>query len=174
MTPLRQHMIAALQLRGKRARTQPSYGREVRLLAQFYGTSLPLISASALQQDRLHRTNVAHLASTSMRLCYRGSRFFSLHVLARDWKRLDLMRAPSAYRLPALLRGQEGRRWRSMATPWHHRVYFPTVSRWGLRRHAGRFLPVADRDGQRRMGHVQRGTGAKARDVPRPPAPLAL
>jgi len=35
MTPLRQPMIAALQLGGKSERTQPSYVREVRLLAQF-------------------------------------------------------------------------------------------------------------------------------------------
>ena len=34
MTPLRQQMIAALQLSGKSERTQQSYVREVRLLAQ--------------------------------------------------------------------------------------------------------------------------------------------
>jgi len=35
MTPLRQQMIAALQLSGKSERTQQSSVREVRLLAQF-------------------------------------------------------------------------------------------------------------------------------------------
>ena len=49
MTPLRQQMIAALQLSGKSERTQQSYVREVRLLAQFYGKSPHLISASELQ-----------------------------------------------------------------------------------------------------------------------------
>ena len=39
MTPLRQHMIAALHLSGKSERTQEAYVREVRLLAQFYHTS---------------------------------------------------------------------------------------------------------------------------------------
>jgi hypothetical protein len=33
MPPLRQHMMAALHLSGKRERTQQAYGREVRLLA---------------------------------------------------------------------------------------------------------------------------------------------
>ena len=40
MTPLRPHMIAALQRSGKRERTPQSSVRAVRLLAQFYGTSL--------------------------------------------------------------------------------------------------------------------------------------
>ena len=35
MSPLRQHMIAALHLSGKSERTQEAYVRAVRLLAQF-------------------------------------------------------------------------------------------------------------------------------------------
>jgi hypothetical protein len=35
MTPLRQHMITALQRSGKGERTQQAYVREVRLRAQF-------------------------------------------------------------------------------------------------------------------------------------------
>jgi integrase/recombinase XerD len=174
MTPLRQQMIAALQLSGKSERTQQSYVREGRLLAQCYGQSPHLIAEAELQPSMLHRTNVAHLAPTSLRICSSGLRFFSLHVLARDWQRLDLMRAQAAYRLPALLRGQAMRRLLRLATPWHHRVSFPTVSSVGRRRHAGRLLPVADRDGPRRMGHGHRGTGAKDRDGPRPPDPFAL
>ena len=174
MTPLRQHMSAALQRSGKSERTQHASVREVRLLAQCYGTSPPLISESELQQDLLHRTNVDHLAPTSMRICYSGLRFCSLHVLERAWKLLDLIRAPSKYRLPALLRVQEVRRLLSLATPLHNRVYFPTVSSLGLRRHEGRLLHVSDRDGQRRMVPVPRGTGAKDRYVPLPPDTLAL
>ena len=127
MTPLRQQMIAALQLSSKSERTQPSYVREVRLLAQFYGQSPHLISESALQHYLLHRKNVEHLAPTSLRICSSGIRFFSLNVLERDWKLLDLIRAQSAYRLPALLSVQEGRRLLSLATPLHNRVYFTTV-----------------------------------------------
>jgi integrase/recombinase XerD len=174
MTPRRQHMSAALQRSGTSARTQPSSVREGRLLAQCYGQSPPRIADAELQHDMLHRTNVEHLAPTSRRLCSRGIRFCSLHVLARDGQRLDLMRAQAAYRLPALLRGQAMRRLLRLATPWHHRVSFPTVSSVGRRRHAGRLLPVADRDGPRRMGHGHRGTGAKDRDGPRPPDPFAL
>ena len=55
MTPLRQQMIAALQLSGKSERTQQSSVREGRLLAQFYRTSPDLISEQELQQYLLHR-----------------------------------------------------------------------------------------------------------------------
>jgi len=49
MTPLRQHMIAALQLSGKGERTQESSVREVRLLAQFSHKSPDRIPEQELQ-----------------------------------------------------------------------------------------------------------------------------
>src|SRR5215467_8083097 len=118
MSPLRQHMIAALHLSGKSARTQASYVREVRLLAQFYHTSPDRISAQTLQRYCLHRKNVDGLAPTSMRLCYSGIRFFSQHVLQRDWHMLSLMRAQTAHRLPAVLSLEEVRRLLTAATPY--------------------------------------------------------
>jgi hypothetical protein len=147
MTPRRQHMIAALQLSGKRDRTPQSSIREVRLLAQFYSTSPHLLAASELQPSMLYRTNVDPRAPTSMRLCSSGLRFFSLHFLERAWKLRDLMRAPSHDRLPAILRGQAVRRLLRLATPWHHRVDCPTVSSLGLRLHDGRWRQVSDSDG---------------------------
>ncbi len=174
MTPRRQYMIAALQRSGTRERTQQSSVREVRLLAQFSGTSPHLISASELQQYMLHRKNVDQRAPTSMRICSSGIRFFSLHVLERDWQILDLMRAQSAYRLPAIRSVPEVRRLLSMATPLPNRVYCTTVSSVGLRRHDGLFLHLSDLDGHRLLVHVHRGKGAKDRDVPLPPETFAL
>jgi integrase/recombinase XerD len=77
MTPLRQHMIAALQLSGKGERTQQAYVREVRLLAQFYHKSPDRLSEQELQHYFLRRKNVDGLAPASMRICYSGIRFFS-------------------------------------------------------------------------------------------------
>jgi integrase/recombinase XerD len=58
MTPLRQQMIAALQLSGKSEWTQASSVREVRLLAQFYHTSPDRISEQELQHSFLHRNSL--------------------------------------------------------------------------------------------------------------------
>jgi hypothetical protein len=135
MTPRRQPMIAALQRSGKSERTPQSSVREVRLRAQFYRTSPDLIAAQALQHSLLHRQNIDGLAPSSMRLCDSGIRFFSHHVLGRDWKTLDLMRAASAHRLPAIFSLEEVPRLLHAATPWHHRVSCTTVSSWGLRLH---------------------------------------
>ena len=84
MTPLRQHMLAALQLSGKGERTQHAYVREVRLLAQFYRKSPDLLSEQELQHYFLHRKNVDGLAPASLRICYRGISFFYQHVLQRE------------------------------------------------------------------------------------------
>src|SRR2546421_1785369 len=174
MTPLRQQMITALQLSGKSERTQASYVREVRLLAQFYHTSPDRISEKELQHYCLHRKNVDGLAPTSMRICYSGIRFFYQHVLKRDWHTLALLRAQTTHRLPAVLRVEEVRRLLKAATPLHNQVYFTTVYSLGLRLHEALFLQVSDIDGQRLQVHVHRGKGAKDRYVPLPVDTLTL
>ena len=174
MTPLRQQMLAALQLSGKGERTQESYIREVRLLAQFYHKAPDRISEQELQHYFLHRKNVDGLAPASMRICYSGIRFFYQHVLKRAWHTLALIRAQTAHRLPAVLSLEEVRRLLKAATPLHNQVYFTTVSSLGLRLHEALYLQVSDIDGQRLQVHVHRGKGAKDRYVPLPKAPLAL
>lgn len=174
MTPLRQHMMTALELSGKSQRTQPSYVREVRLLATFYNQSPHLISEAELRRYLLHRNNTDRLAPSSMRICYSGIRFFYRDGIERDWKLLDLIRAQAEQRLPAILSVQEVRQLLSMAPPLHNRVYFTTVYHLGLRLQEGLFLQVSDIDGQRLMVPVHRGKGAQDRDVPLPGDTLAL
>src|SRR5216684_6690765 len=174
MTPLRQHMIAALQISGKGERTQESYIREVRLLAQFSHKSPDRITEQELQRYFLHRKNVDHLAPASMRICYSGIRFFYQHVLKRDWSTLSLMRAQTAHHLPAVLSIEEVRRVLKAATPVHNQAYFTTVYSLGLRLHEALSLQVSDIDGQRLQVHVHRGKGAKDRYVPLPADTLAL
>ena len=174
MTPLRQHMIAALQLSGKGERTQQSYVREVRLLAQFYGKSPDRISEEELRTYFLHRKNVDGLAPASMRICYSGIRFFYQHVLHCDWHTLSLIRAQTEHRLPAVLSVEEVQSASQGRPPLHNQVYFTTVYSCGLRLHEGLSLQVSDIDGQRLMVHVHRGKGAKDRYVPLPEDTLAL
>jgi len=174
MTPLRQQMIAALQLSGKGERTQHAYVREVRLLSHFYGKSPDVISELELQAYFLHRKNVDQLAPASMRICYSGIRFFYQHVLHRDWHTLSLIRAQTEHRLPAVLSVQEVSHLLKSATPLHNRVYFTTVYSLGLRLHEALYLQVSDIDGQRLQVHVHRGKGAKDRYVPLPEETLTL
>jgi site-specific recombinase XerD len=174
MSPLRQQMLAALHLSGKSERTQETYVREVRLLAQFYHKAPDRITEQELQHYFLHRKNVDGLAPASMRLCYSGIRFFSQHVLKRDWHTLTLMRPQITHRLPAVLSVEEVKRLLASATPLHNPVYFTTVYSLGLRLHEALFLQVSDIDGPRLQVHVHRGKGAKDRYVPLPEETLAL
>jgi integrase/recombinase XerD len=174
MTPLRQHMIAALQLRGKGERTQHASMREGRLLAQCSHTSPHFISERALQHYFLHRKNGDGLAPASMRLCYSAIRFFSPHVLQRDWHTLTLLRAQSTHRLPAVRSGEEVRQLLAAATPWHNQVSCTTVYSLGLRLQEALSLQVSDIDGQRLQVQVHRGKGAQDRYVPFPADTLTL
>ena len=174
MTPLRQQRMTALQLSGKGERTQQAYVREVRLLSQFYGKSPDLLSEPELQAYFLHRKNVDGLAPASMRICSSGIRFFSQHVLQRDWHTLSLIRAQSEHPLPAVLSVEEVRRLLKAATPLHNQVSFTTVYSLGLRLHEALYLQVSDLDGQRLQVHVHRGKGAKDRSVPLPEDTLML
>src|SRR2546429_5105736 len=103
MTPLRQHMIAALQRSGKSERTPQTSVREVRLLAQFSSTAPDLISEQPLPHDVLHRKHGDGLSPSSMRICYSALRFFYQQILERSWKTLERMRAQTEQRLPAVL-----------------------------------------------------------------------
>jgi integrase/recombinase XerD len=174
MSPLRQHMIAALHLSGTSQRTQESSGRAVRLLAQFSHPSPDRISAQELQRSFLHRKNVDGLAPAAMRICSSGIRFFSQHVLQRDWHTLALLRAQTTHRLPAGLSVAEVRRLLASATPVPNQGSCTTVSSLGLRLHAALYLQGSDMDGRRLQVQGQRGQGAKDRYVPLPVDTLTL
>jgi site-specific recombinase XerD len=167
-------MIAALQLSGKGERTQEASVRAVRLWAQFYRKSPDLLSEQELQHSFLHRKNVDGLAPASMRICSSGIRFFSQHVLKRDWHTLTLMRAQTTHHLPAVLSIEAVRRLLTSATPCHHQVSFTTVYSLGLRLQEALSLQGSDMDGQRLQVHVHRGKGATDRDVPLPAETLTL
>ena len=153
MSPRRQHLIAALPRSGTSARTHAASVRAVRLLAQCSHTSPDRMTAQERQRSCLHRTNGAGLAPASRRLCSRGLRFFSPHVLTRDGHTLSLWRAPTPPRLPAVRRLRRAGGSCQAATPWHHQGSCPTVSRWGLRLPAALCLPVSASAGQRLQGH---------------------
>ena len=81
MTPLRQQMVAALELNGKSPTTVEAYVREVALVSKFYHKRPDRISEEDLVRYLLHRKNTDKLAPTSMRICYSGLRFFYQRVL---------------------------------------------------------------------------------------------
>jgi len=169
-----QRMIAVLQLNGKGEPTQKAYTRSVRMLSQFYGKTPDLVSEPELQEYFLHRKNVNRWAPKTMRICYCGIRFFYVHVLARDWHILSILRAQNEHRLPAVLSVEEVRSLLARIKTFHNYAYLSTVYSCGLRLDEARHLEVSDIDSQRMMIHVHRGKGAKDRYVALPQATLKL
>ena len=172
MTEWYQKAIDALQLNGLGERTQEAYVRALRMLCEFYHKTPDQISESELQQYFLHRKNRDHWSPNTMRICYCGIRFFFLHVLKRDWHMLDLVRAQSERRLPAVLSLEEVRTILGCVRTPHNRAFLSTVYACGLRLQEAQHLEISDIDSQRKMIHVHRGKGAKDRFVPLPESTL--
>lgn len=172
MTEWYQKAIDALQLNGLGERTQEAYVRALRMLCEFYHKTPDQISESELQQYFLHRKNRDRWSPNTMRICYCGIRFFFLHVLKRDWHTLDLVRAQSERRLPAVLSLEEVRTILGCVRTPHNRAFLSTVYACGLRLQEAQHLEISDIDSQRKMIHVHRGKGAKDRFVPLPESTL--
>lgn len=163
-----QRMIAVLQLNGKGEPTQKAHNGAVRMLSEFYNKTPDLLSEPELQEYFLHRKNVNRWAPKTMHICYCGIRFFYVHVLARDWHILSILRAQTEHRLPAVLSVEEVRTPLAQVKNFPHHVFLSTVYSCGLRLDEARHLEVSDIDSQHMRIHVHRGKGAKDRYVALP------
>ena len=76
MTELRKRMIECLQLRGLSERTQESYVRAVRQLAEHYHKSPDLITEEELRQYFLYLKNVKHYSRSTATIAICGIKFF--------------------------------------------------------------------------------------------------
>jgi site-specific recombinase XerD len=174
MTALRQRMIECLQLRGLTARTQESYVRAVRQLAEHYHKSPELISEEELRQYFLYLKNVKHYARNTMTIAICGIKFFFERVLEREWTIFNLVRPAPEKKLPVVLSREEVRQiLRCLKLP-RYQVCLKTIYSCGLRLQEGTNLHLADIDSARLMLHVRHGKGAKDRYVPLPKRTLLL
>ena len=109
MTELRKRMIECLQLRGLSARTQESYVRAVRQLAEHYHRSPALITEEELRQYFLHLLNVKHYSRNTMTIAICGIKFFFERTLQREWQTFNLVRPAPEQKLPVILSRAEVR-----------------------------------------------------------------
>ena len=174
MSELRQRMIECLQLRGLSARTQESYVRAVRQLAEHYHKSPELISEEELRQYFLYIKNVKHYARNTSTIAICGIRFFYEQTLQRNWATFGLLRAPREKKLPVILSLAEVRQILGRVRLPRYKVCLTTIYSCGLRLQEGTNLRVADIDSARMMIHVRHGKGAKDRYVPLPERTLQL
>ena len=166
MTELRKRMIECLQLRGLAERTQDSYVRAVRQLAEHYHKSPALITEAELRQYFLFLKNVKHYSRNTMTIAICGIRSFYKDTLNREWSIFGIVRPAPEKRLPVILSREEVRQILARVRLPRYQVCLSTIYSCGLRLQEGTHLQVADIDSARRMIHVRHGKGAKDRYVP--------
>ncbi len=165
MTPLRQSMIEAMQLRGFSPRTHESYLSAVEQLARHYHRSPDTLSLEELQGFFTHLVLERHLSPASCRLYLNGVRFFYLHVLG--WQHFDvpLVVPKRVQRIPELLtRAEIARLLRATQNP-KHRMLLGLCYGCGLRVSELVAVRVRDIDGERAQLRVEQGKGHKDRRV---------
>jgi integrase/recombinase XerD len=174
MTALRQRYIEDLQLRGLSPRTQDSYVRVVRKLAEHYGKSPDVLTEEELRQYLLYLKNEKHAARNTCTLALCSLKFFYQQTLKRDWPVLDFVRPARDRKLPVVFSVEEVQQILSCVHKVRYRVCLSTIYACGLRLLEGVQLPVADVDGARMVIHVRHGKGGQDRYVPLPRRTLEL
>jgi integrase/recombinase XerD len=174
MTPLRQRMMEDLQLRGLAAKTQDSYLRAIRQLAEHYRKSPDLITEEELRLYFLYLKNDKQISRSGFNIALSGLKFFYERTLHREWVILDLPRRTREKKLPTVLSTTEVRQILACLRRPHYRVCLTTIYSCGLRLLEGVTLQVADIDSARMMLHIRHGKGDKDRYVPLPEGTLQL
>lgn len=172
MTPLRQKMMDAMQVRGFSARTHQSYLSAVSALAQYYHRSPDRLSVEELQAYFLYLVKERGLSGASCRLYLNAIRFLYLQVLKQPAFDVPFQIPKKAQRIPELLTRTEVGQILSAIRNAKHRVMLMTCYGCGLRVSELVSLKVRHIDGERQLLRIEQGKGAKDRQVVLPEALL--
>ena len=166
MTPLRQQMIQAMQVRGFSPRTHESYLHAVRGLAGHYRRSPEQIGLDELKAYFVHLATERHLSGATCRLYLNGIRFLYLQVLGWSGFDVDIPVPKRPQRIPELLtRAEVGRIIVACDNP-KQRMLLSLCYGCGLRVSELVALKVRHIDGERELLRIEQGKGAKDRLVP--------
>lgn len=175
MTPLRQRMIDAMQLRGLAERTQQCYVRAVADLARHYGCSPALLDDEQVQAYLLHLLRERSLSRSTVNQAGCAFRFL-FHKVLQGRQQVQVPLGKAEQRLPEILSRVELSRLFAAAAPGKPRTVLMTGYALGLRVSELCRLRVADIDSgaDRMFVRVVQGKGGKDRYVPLPPDTLQL
>lgn len=170
MTPLRQRMIDAMQLRGMAARTQEAYVSAVAALARHYHCSPEQLDSTQVQAYLLHLLRQRRLSRSTINQAGCAFRFLYHTVMQRE-QQVQVPLAKSEQRLPEILSREELARLFACTAAGKPRTVLMTAYGLGLRVGELCRLRVADIDGHpdRMCVRIVQGKGAKDRYVPLAP-----
>lgn len=166
MTPLREAMIRAMQVRGFSARTHKSYLAAVTDLARYHRRSPAELEVKDLCRYFEYLAIERELSAASCRLALNGIRFLYLNVLERSAFDVPIPVPKRPQRIPELLSRAEVARILAACGNHKHRTMLTLCYGCGLRLSELLAVRVSDIDGERGRLRIEQGKGAKDRLVP--------
>lgn len=155
-----------LKLKGLQPKTIEAYMRAIRRIGEYFQYDIMNLSESQLL-DYFTNLQDSHSWST-VKLDLYGLKFYTHHVLKVDWMHVDLIKPPTATRLPDIVSVEEAAHLFSSTYVLSYRVFFFTLYSLGLRLGEGLNLQVGDIDATHRRVHIRNAKGNKDRFVPLP------
>jgi len=161
-----------LRLKGLQPKTIEAYSRAIRRIGDYFNHQLHDLSDAQLLayfSDLL----TTHSWS-AVKLDLYGLKFFYQYVLDKPWVNIDLIKPPTAKRLPDILTVEEAAQLFRATDRLSYRVFYFTVYSLGLRLSEGLRLEVGDIDARRLRVHIRDAKGNKDRFVPLPEMTLRV
>ena len=162
MTPLREKMIRAMELRNLSHHTQRAYLQAVRGLAKHYGQSPDKLTKEMVEDYLLYLRKDKGRTPSGCGTVLTGVRFFYNHV-APEKLRIDYSGRRTTWRLPAVLTQEDI--WAIINAPDNlkHRLVLMTTYSAGLRASEVAALKPEHIDSKRMLIKVEQGKGGKDR-----------
>ncbi|VAW83802.1 Site-specific tyrosine recombinase [hydrothermal vent metagenome] len=155
-----------LKLKGLQPKTIEAYMRAIRRIGEYFQYDIVNLSESQLL-DYFTDLQDSHSWS-AVKLDLYGLKFYTHHVLKADWIHVDLIKPPTATRLPDIVSVEEAAHLFSSTHVLSYRVFFFTLYSLGLRLGEGLNLEISDMDATHRRVHIRDAKGNKDRFVPLP------
>jgi site-specific recombinase XerD len=165
MTPLRQRMTEAMQIRNFAHNTQTAYLQQIAALARYYHQSPEALAAEQVQAYQLYLTNERKLAPGSLCTVAAALRFLYHVTLKREWALNDIPIPKKPLKLPVILSREEIAHFLECIGSLKHRTLLTTAYAAGLRVSEATHLKLTDIDSQRMVIRVEQGKGQKNRYV---------
>ena len=167
-------MLGDMQLQGLSERTQESYVRAIRKLAEHYAKEPDQIGDEELREYFLYRMNVQKWSRVTSTIAICGIKFFYDQTIKKRWPEIRFVRARHDKKIPIIMSRTEVWGALSQVRLPIYRVCLQTIYSCGLRLKEGTHLKVADIDSSRMMVIVRAGKGGRDRCVPLPTTTLDL
>jgi site-specific recombinase XerD len=162
ISPLRQRMIEDMNLRKLAPKTQTSYIRTVKKLADYLDHSLDTATVEDLRQFQLHLTDKGTSRITINATITALRFFFEVTVGDKDIVG-KLNTVPVPRKLPVVLSREEVGRLLEATSSLKYKAAFSVAYGAGLRISEVASLKISDVDGERMTLHVEQGKGRKDR-----------